>query len=256
MNQDQENGAGQRKSSVQARPTRRISRPFIRRSHVLMLVILMAGFILTFSAFVAVRKQEHLAAEEEFLSEAVGEVGEVSEGFDQSIQLVRSLEAHFKATDRVTATGFRAFVQPLLFHYPGVQALEWIPLVTDNTRSMYEKAAKRDFPGFQITERKGQGPMVRAGPRPEYFPVYFVEPYATNEAALGFDLASNPARREALTRARDTGDIVATARVVLVQEKIGQYGFLLFDPLYRKGASLNTPEQKRANLVGFVLGNL
>jgi len=66
----------------------------------------MAGFILTFSAFVAVRKQEHLAAEEEFLSEAVGEVGEVSKGFDQSIQLVRSLEAHFKATDRVTATGF------------------------------------------------------------------------------------------------------------------------------------------------------
>ena len=96
--------------------------------------------------------------------------------------------------------------------------------------------------------------MVRAGSRPEYFPVYFVEPYATNEAALGFDLATNPARREALTRARDTGDIVATARVVLVQEKIGQYGFLLFDPLYRKGASLNTPEQRRANLVGFVLG--
>ena len=254
MNEDQENGAGQRKSSVQERPTRRISRPFIRRSHVLTLVTLMAGFILTISAFVAVRKEEHLAAEEEFLSEAVGEVGEVSEGFDQSIQLVRSLEAHFKATDRVTATGLRAFVQPLLFHYPGVQALEWIPLVTDNTRSMYEKAAQRDFPGFQITERKGQGSMVRAGSRPEYFPVYFVEPYATNEAALGFDLATNPARREALTRARDTGDIVATARVVLVQEKIGQYGFLLFDPLYRKGASLNTPEQRRANLVGFVLG--
>ena len=30
---------------------------------------------------------------------------------------------------------------------PGSEALEWIPLVTDNTRSMYEKAAQRDFPG-------------------------------------------------------------------------------------------------------------
>ncbi|MGA2372049.1 MAG: EAL domain-containing protein [Candidatus Korobacteraceae bacterium] len=236
------------------RLTRRIWHPFISRSYTLALVVLISGFISTVFAFLVVRRQEHLVAEQWFIGEAVGAVGAVSEGLDQSVQLVRSLDAHFNATDRVTADGFRAFTQPLLSHYPGVQALEWIPLVTNHARSMYEKAAQRDFPGYQISERKEQGIMKRAGSRPEYFPVYFVEPYATNEAAVGFDLASNPSRREALTRARDAGNIVATERIMLVQEKAGQYGFLLFDPVYRKGASLDTPVQKHANLVGFVLG--
>jgi PAS domain S-box-containing protein len=224
------------------------------RYRALIVLILVAGFFFTTVAFIAARKQKRLAVEEAFVSEASSDMAAVSQGFGQPIQLVRSIEAHFKATDHVTRDGFHAFVQPLLSQYPGVQALEWIPRVTAETRSEYEKAAQGAFPGFQITERKRQGVMVRAVARSEYFPVYFVEPYKGNESAVGFDLGSDSARLETLTRARDTGDIVATPRIVLVREKAGQFGFLVFDPLYRNGTSVATPEERRANLLGFVLG--
>ena len=60
--------------------------------------------------------------------------------------------------------------------------------------------------------------MVRAAERDEYFPVYFVEPSKGNEIALGFDLASNAIRKDALEKSRDTGEMVATGRITLVQE--------------------------------------
>jgi signal transduction histidine kinase/CheY-like chemotaxis protein len=224
------------------------------RYHALPVLILIVGLFFTAAAFLSVRKQERLKVREAFMSEASNDMAAVSQGFDQSILLVRSIEAYFKATDHVTRDGFHAFVQPLLTQYPGVQALEWIPRVTLETRSEFEKAGQRAFPGFQITEREQQGVMVRAASRPEYFPVYFADPYKNNERALGFDLGSDSARLEALVRARDTGEIVATPRIVLVQEKTGQFGFLVFAPLYRNGMSAETPEERRANLLGFIVG--
>ena len=60
--------------------------------------------------------------------------------------------------------------------------------------------------------------MAPAGIREEYFPVYYVEPRRGNEAAIGYDLASNPTRKQALDQARDSGEMTATGRITLVQE--------------------------------------
>jgi len=70
--------------------------------------------------------------------------------------------------------------------------------------------------------------MVPAARRAEYFPVYYVEPYAGNELALGFDLASNSARQAAINRSRNTGKLTATARVTLVQDREKQNGVVVF----------------------------
>ena len=96
--------------------------------------------------------------------------------------------------------------------------------------------------------------MVRAARRSEYFPVYYAEPLAGDESAPGFDLVSHPARREALERARDIGVAVATTRIRLLQEAGEQYAFLVFLPIYRRGAPKETPEERRQSLSGFALG--
>ncbi|NQT15840.1 MAG: CHASE domain-containing protein, partial [Planctomycetes bacterium] len=127
--------------------------------------------------------------------------------------------------------------------------------VPDAERTKYEAAARRDgFEDFQITEEDARGRMVRASRRDEYFPVSFVEPYHGNEAAVGLDLASEPARREALDRARDTGEVAASARVRLVQDTGGPFGLLVVLPIYHKGTPTDTVEDRRKNLQGFVLG--
>ena len=75
-----------------------------------------------------------------------------------------------------------------------------------------------------------------------------------NEAAVGFDLASNPARRLALQKARDTGRMTLTERITLVQEEESQGGVLAILPIYLGGGIPATIESRRSALTGFVLG--
>ncbi len=111
----------------------------------------------------------------------------------------------------------------------------------------------RKCDGPRITERQSQGVMAPAGQRGEYFPVYFVEPLKGNKAAIGFDLGSNPARLEALQNSGDSGELVASSRITLVQEKTNQYGFLVFVPVYRDAAATDAVEDRRGKLIGFVV---
>ena len=125
-----------------------------------------------------------------------------------------------------------------------MQALEWIPKVIDSERTLYEQNAKKYFKDFYITERAEQGTMIRAKERKEYFPVYYVVPEKGNEAAIGFDLASNTTRKATLIQAITQRQTLATAKITLVQEKSQQSGFLVFLPLY----------DERNELLGFILG--
>ena len=222
------------------------------RYHLLSLAIFIVGLSLTGLAFNSARNQDKLAVVDAFHRSAETHVSEISQGLTQSIQLVRSVDAHFQATGNVSRENFRSFVQPLLKNYPGVQGMEWIPRVLAKSRDKFEKDAQRSIPGFRFTEHLERGTMIPAKQRTEYFPVYYVEPYIGNEAALGFDLGSSPSRMETVSRARDSGNTVASPRVVLVQEKAEQFGFLVFNPLYRNYPS--TLEERRANLLGFALG--
>ena len=66
---------------------------------------------------------------------------------------------------------------------------------------------------------------------------------------------SEPVRREAMVRARDSGMPAASGRVRLVQDDITQSnhpGFLMYEPVYRTGAMPSTVEERRAQLLGFV----
>jgi CHASE1-domain containing sensor protein len=107
-----------------------------------------------------------------------------------------------------------------------------------------------NFPFRQI----GAAGMTAASRREEYYPVYFVEPMAGNQRALGFDSASNPVRKATLEQARDSGSIVSSARITLVQETARQAGVVVFAPMYDGGDLSDTIKMKRDALTGFALG--
>ena len=67
-------------------------------------------------------------------------------------------------------------------------------------------------------------------------------------------MSIDPIRREAMDRARDTGDAAMTGKVTLVQEIEGpkQPGFLIYVPVYRGGTVPPTVEERRQKLLGFV----
>ncbi len=88
-------------------------------------------------------------------------------------------------------------------------------------------------------------------------PVLFAEPpNPRNLAAIGYDVMSDPVRRDMVERARDTGRPAASARIQLVQEIDAnkQAGFLVAMPVYAGGAVPPDLEDRRRRFLGFVFG--
>ncbi len=169
-----------------------------------------------------------------------------------NFETLRSLAILFNGSTVPEWKHFSYEAQKILTRHQNIQALEWIPRVIHSERATYESKQLQNLPDFEIIERHEQGHMVTAEVRQEYYPVYYVEPLIGNEAAFGFDLASNPTRLEALEKSRDTALPQATASITLVQERENQKGFLAFLPIYR--GSPTTVVKRRDNLIGFVLG--
>jgi diguanylate cyclase (GGDEF)-like protein len=124
----------------------------------------------------------------------------------------------------------------------------YVPRVPAAQRAAYE----RRF-GFEVLERSF-GPLLhRARPRPVYFPVVFgASKQEYPERLRGFDLASDPLRARFLRRAAALGEAMATPLVPLL---IGGTGINVFRPVYRDGAAVATPSERRRALIGFIAGS-
>ena len=205
--------------------------------------------------FEAIRRVEHVRAEAHFLQVADQSLGAVRINVAGALDTIGLLASHFEAASpgSTSRRAFATLVAPALANHGYLQALEWIPRVERVARSHYEALARADgIPEFRFRELRKGGSLEAAGQRDEYFPVFYVEPLGGNERALGYDLASNPVRLMALAEARDSGKIVATARVRLVQEKGDQYGTLIFAPVYNRPGP-ETAVARREALRGFAL---
>ena len=170
----------------------------------------------------------------------------------QNLDHLVGVESLYATSNNISRNDFHLFVSALLQDdSPALQALAWVPHVLDTERDMYQRAAQQDgFLDFAISKRDAAGNLIVAGQRPEYFPVYFIEPYAGNEVALGFDLASGKAQLQAIATARDTGRVTVTAPIKLVQETGQQRGILMLAPVYRLKGAVNSVATRQSNFLG------
>lgn len=92
------------------------------------------------------------------------------------------------------------------------------------------------------------------GERENYGPILYLEPRtAENVAAIGFDMFSEPTRREAMLRAMETGEPALSGPVNLVQDPLAQStGLLLYLPVYRGDIRPVTPQARREAMLGWV----
>ncbi len=218
--------------------------------------VLLLSFTLTVCAFFMTLQwsQERTQAKLEGYAKAVTE--SLTQNLERYQQVLYGIERFYASSQHeVDQKSFQSFVQSTLVQFPGLQALEWIPRVAESQRDLYEQRMQQEgFPKFEFRERLTEGNLIRAASRPEYFPVYYVVPLVGNEKVLGFDLASNPSRRVALQKARDSGQAVMTDRMTLVQETGQQFGFLMVVPMYGHDPIPSTQEDRRTQLSGFSLG--
>lgn len=153
---------------------------------------------------------------------------------------------------------FEEFVSSLDLgtRYPGIQGIGFTRRLKLGEIPLLEKQMRaQGFPDFHVWPMALQNESPSSS-REDYFTVLYLEPLDwRNKRAIGYDMFTEPNRREAMVRARDTGLPATTRRVVLVQETPDkpQFGFLIYVPVYnRPMAQLKTVEQRRAALTGFV----
>jgi PAS domain S-box-containing protein len=174
---------------------------------------------------------------------------EIVDRIDTYIALLRATRGHTEANDSITLERFRTFVASLDLdlRYPGVQGIGYS-----------RRFAAANLPAFLAATRRELGPDFDIRPvddRPEVHSIIYLEPLdLRNRAAIGYDMLTEPVRRTAMERARDTGQPAASGRVTLVQEidERKQAGFLIYLPVYRNGRTPATVEERRALLEAFV----
>jgi signal transduction histidine kinase/sensor domain CHASE-containing protein len=159
-----------------------------------------------------------------------------------------SLKGLFAVTGEVDREQFAHFVKALRLteRYPGFRAIQFVRAVPG-----------RELAGFalDIGKQTGGSPPFIVHPAlaaDQHFVVEFNEPMKGNENAFGLDLASLPYHRAAVEAARDSGEIVATGRTLLVQDLAGRPGFVARAAIYRQNMPTASVAQRRAAFIGVV----
>ena len=123
----------------------------------------------------------------------------------------------------------------LSLEFPGARALGFIRRVQERDESAFIKYAQADgAANFSIRQ---------FAPHPgERYVIQYVEPFEGNQAAIGLDIASEAARREAAQSSIQSGMARITGPITLVQKDTKpQQSFLLLMPIFRGGITPATP---------------
>jgi PAS domain S-box-containing protein len=152
----------------------------------------------------------------------------ISAHLDSDITLLRGAAGFFAASDAVTPKEFHIYVERLDLkrHDPGVQGL-----------GFSRRIPAAGAPGAEHHS------IIYLGPQDE-----------RNQAAVGYDMFTEPIRRAAMERAWLSGEPALSGKAVLKQELDAhkQTGFLLYVPVYRGSTVPTTEAERQDTLQGFV----
>jgi len=147
----------------------------------------------------------------------------------QHVGLLRGTRSYFDAQDAtITVPEFNRYVQGLELpsHYPGIQGIGFAALLPADQAGQAHGRIAANHGGRPVLARSPSDQSLIA-------PIAMLEPMdERNRQAIGYDMFSEPARREAMMAALRTGEAQATGPVELVQEITAekQTGFLIYIP--------------------------
>lgn len=165
---------------------------------------------------------------------------------------LRGARGTFIVSREVERGEFRAYVasRDLTSEFPGLLGFGFIERVPRPKLEAFIAAQRADeAPDYSV---RTFGEAERAAELPELYLTKFIEPLDHNGVQVGYDFATDPARREALERAMLTGGTTITEKLSLVQDEQKRQGFLYFLPVYRNGTHPTTPGERRRDLVGWI----
>ncbi len=166
-------------------------------------------------------------------------------------QMLRGIQGLFAASaEPITRQSFRDYVAALKLgaDFSGLEGVGWAPLVMSTDRAAHVTSLRlQGLLAYDITPD---------GLRPAFAPLAQLEPVLARHAqTIGLDLLNDAARQSAMQRARDSGMATITPKLTHLLETgtTVKAGFVMFMPVYRRGASTASLEARRASLLGWVV---
>ncbi len=193
---------------------------------------------------------------EAFSRDAEQRLAGLQKSLDDALDQVKVVADFIRAHESLDRETFHRFTASLPERHSFIQAIFWIPRLTHAQRGALENTAENAAadpatPPFRMRAREAGGSLGPAPAKAVYFPVLFVQPRKGNAAMFGLELGSIPSRLEAIGKARDSGKIVISERLILSPGGMAGFGFLALAPIYSPGAVPATTGERRKRLKGF-----
>lgn len=171
---------------------------------------------------------------------------------ETDIAILSGVAGFFNGSSSVDRHAFKTYFNSIAVNtgqLRGVQGVGFARWVLADEKPSYEAQVGREgFAGFHIR------PTSR---RSQYSSIEFLEPFDwRNQRAFGYDMYSEPVRRQAMERARKTGTASLSGKVRLVQETEAdlQRGVLIYVPIFSDHGEVTASADRR--LVGWAYSPL
>lgn len=176
-------------------------------------------------------------------------ISNITERLHDYSMLLQGGAGLFAASDNVSKDEWRAYYEyrQVRTLFSGIQGYGFSKIIPPSELERHIKNIKAEgHPNYTVWPADTRG---------VYTAIVFLEPFdSRNKRAFGYDMFSEPVRRDAMVKARDTGSTAISGKVKLVQEagKDIQAGFLMYTPIFAKGMPLDSIDRRRAAIQGYV----
>ena len=218
--------------------------------HYIMSILAAVLIVVNIGAYVGLEHFTNRVIEDKIGAATEDLKNNISERTENYINMLYSLRGLFATSDSVSQSDWQAFMEQadIFARYPGADAFEYVAVVQSN-----------QLPEFANSIRQQLGQDFSVLPEvtnPASAPVVYMEtidPYARK--TIGYNMYTEPVRKQAMDYAMDNDSIAITNTLVPLTDRSRQQqgkGFVIFAPVYKNKAPVDTVEQRRQNIQGFV----
>lgn len=156
----------------------------------------------------------------------------------------------FAIKDQLSRDDWRAYIGrfDVPNNIPSAFAVGYMPVIEKSKEATFLQSTRQEIPEYQFSPTVTEG-NIRT-------PILYVEPFTqSNRNLLGFDMYSQQTRRDALIKARDSGETTISGALLLIQEAQSgskNKGFLLVRPVYKNGVQPALVQDRAGAEQGYV----
>lgn len=175
-------------------------------------------------------------------------INQISNRIDAYAEVLRATGGFFNGSENVSRQEFNVFISSLGLadYFPGIQGVGFSSIIKPQELDSHVAAVRAEgFPAYSVYPEDS---------RDMYTSILYLEPFSDrNLRAFGYDMYSDPVRRDAMQRATDYNRLSMSGAVRLVQESgiNEQAGFLMYLPIYARGKPFTTINERRENIIGW-----